>query len=129
MYYYPYHYDHYPPPPVYQGYDINQPFSRTYPPVDVKIFTKSVASFRLLMEQGSILLDRLADVGFAQKMMSSAQQGKKAEVDQLIHSIGLKVPVYTKYTPTGVHFELSTIPETGSPFSCCTLAVSMKWGR
>lgn len=126
MYYYPFHY---PPPPIYQGYYINQPISRAYPPVDVKIFSKSVASFRLLMEQGSILLDRLADVGFARKMMSAAQQGKQVEVDQLIHSIGLKVPVHTKYTPSGVQFELSTNPETGSLFSCCTLSVSLKWGR
>jgi hypothetical protein len=81
------------------------------------------------MEKGSILLDRLADVGFARKMMSAAQQGKQVEVDQLIHSIGLKVPVHTKYTPSGVQFELSTNPETGSLFSCCTLSVSLKWGR
>jgi hypothetical protein len=81
------------------------------------------------MEQGSILLDHLADAGFAQKMMSAAQQGKKADVDRLIHTIGLKVPVHTKYTPSGVIFELSTIPESGSPFSCCTMAISLKWGR
>ena len=129
MYYYPFHYPSYPPVPAYPGYYINQPVHRTYPPVDVKIFAKSVSSFRLLMEQGSILLDRLGDAGFAQKMMASAQQGKKIEVDRLIHSIGLKVPVTTKYTPTGVNFELSTHPEHGSPMSCCTLTVAMKWGR
>ncbi|MDQ6595900.1 hypothetical protein [Bacillus salipaludis] len=80
------------------------------------------------MEQGSILLDRLGDPGFARKMMTVAQQGKKAEVDQLIHSIGLKVPVITKFTPSGVIFELSTQATQQAPMSCCTLSVSMKWG-
>ncbi|MFD0828304.1 hypothetical protein ACT8ZR_22020 [Neobacillus sp. M.A.Huq-85] len=128
MYYNPFHYPIYPPVPAYPGYYVNYPLQRTYPPVDIKIFSKSVKSFRLLMEQGSILLDRLGDAGFAHKMMTVAQQGKKAEVDQLIKSIGLKVPVITKFTPSGVIFELTTQPTQQAPMSCCTLTVSMKWG-
>jgi hypothetical protein len=81
------------------------------------------------MDQGSILLDRLGDLNFARKMMIAAQQGKKAEVDQLINTIGLKVPVETKFTPTGVYFELTTQPNPKYPASCCTLKVFMKWGN
>lgn len=81
------------------------------------------------MDQGSILLDRLGDEGFDIQIMKAAQQGKKAEVDTLIKSIGLKVPVTTKYTPTGVTFELSSLADQHNPFSCCTLTVHMKWGR
>ena len=129
MHYYPYHYPIYPPFPVYPPQFVVQTFPRSYPPVDVKIFEKSVKSFGLLMEQGSILLDRLGDSDFARKMMTAAQQGKTANVDHLINSIGLKVPVTTKFTPTGIDFELFTQPNPNMPGSCCTLKVFMKWGN
>ncbi|MCM2534018.1 hypothetical protein NDK43_18680 [Neobacillus pocheonensis] len=128
MYYNPFPYSPYPPTAPYPGYYINHPSPRTYPPVDVKIFTHSVKSFRFLMEQGSILLEHLGDEMFAKKIMSAAQLGKKAEVDHLIKSIGLKVNVITRFTPSGVIFELSTNPNQNTPVSCCTLTVAMKWG-
>ena len=102
---------------------------RTYPPVDTKIFSESIKSFRLLMEQGSILLDRLGNHPFSHKIMSAAQQGNQAEVNRLIHSLGLKVPVKTSYTPTGVNFELTTQTNPAAPVSCCTLTINMKWGQ
>lgn len=129
MYYYPYQYPIYPPLSVYPPQMVYPPFPRSYPPVDVKIFENSIKSFRLLMAQGSILLDRLGDLGFARKMMSAAQQGKKADVDHLIRTVGLKVPVITTFTPSGVIFELTTQPNQNNPDSCCTLKVSMKWGN
>ena len=129
MYYYPCQYPVYPPLSAYPPHIVFHPYPRSYPPVDVKIFEGSVKSFRLLMDQGSILLDRLGDVGFARKMMSAAQQGKKAEVDHLISSVGLKVPVETSFTPSGVQFELYASPHPNNPESCCTLKVSMKWGK
>jgi hypothetical protein len=129
MYYYPYQYPIHPPMPVYLPQMNYQPYPRSYPPVDVKIFEDSVKSFRLLMEQGSNLLDRLGDHGFARRMMSAAQQGKKAEVDRLISTIGLKVPVVTKFSPTGVNFELIDQTDPNNPMSCCTLTVHMKWGN
>ncbi|MBT2728896.1 hypothetical protein J7E63_18530 [Bacillus sp. ISL-75] len=129
MYIYPYHYPVYPPLPVYPPQLMVHTFPRSYPPVDVKIFEESVKSFRQLMAQGSILLDRLGDSDFARKMMTAAQQGKKADVDHLISSIGLRVPVITTFTPSGVIFELTTQPNQNNPASCCTLKVSMKWGN
>ncbi|MFP5106760.1 hypothetical protein ACSU6B_08315 [Neobacillus sp. C211] len=128
MYFYSYHYPIYPPLPVYPPQLMVHTFPRSYPPVDVKIFEESVKSFRQLMAQGSILLDRLGDLGFARKVMSAAQQGKKADVDHLISTVGLKVPVITTFTPSGVIFELTTKPNQNNPASCCTLKVSMKWG-
>lgn len=76
------------------------------------------------MEQGNILLHRLSNTSFAAKIMKAAQQGKQEEVNQLVKSLGLKVPVTTHYTPSGVIFTLSTT----TPFNCCTLTYSMKWG-
>ena len=128
MYYNPFHYPVYPPIPAYHTYTVNSSYLRSYPPVDTKIFIKSVKSFRLLMEQGSILLDRLSDPGFDHKIMSAAQQGKHSEVDAMIKSIGLKVPVITKFTPSGINFILSTQADQAHSMSCCTLSVAMKWG-
>jgi hypothetical protein len=129
MYYYHYPYPPYPQPTAYPGYYFYPPVARQYPQVDVNIFTKSIKSYRLLMDQGSILLDRLGDEDFDVKLMTFAQQGNKTEVDKLIKSLGLKVPVETKYTPTGITFELTTHPDPSSPMSCCTLSVQMKWGN
>ncbi|MEC1526157.1 hypothetical protein P9D43_29650 [Neobacillus niacini] len=126
MYYY--HYP-YPQQAAYPGYHYHYPISRQYPQVDVNVFTKSIKSYRLLMAQGSVLLDRLGDAGFDVKLMTAAQQGNQAEVDRLIKTIGLKVPVKTRYTPTGVTFELTTQPAPGSYMHCCTLTVQLKWGN
>jgi hypothetical protein len=130
MYYYHYPYPTNPQTPVYPNYypNYHQPY-RQYPQVDVETFTKSIKTYRLLMDQGSILLDRLGDAGFDVKLMSAAQQGDQAEVDRLIKSIGLKVPVKTTYTPTGVTFELKHQTDTSSPINCCTLTVNLKWGN
>ena len=81
------------------------------------------------MDQGSILLDRLGDSDFDVKLMSAAQKGNNSEVDRLIKSIGLKVPVKTKYTPTGVTFELKAHTDPHAPMSCCTLTVQLQWGN
>lgn len=129
MYYYYYPYPLHPQQPVYPEYYFYPSITRQYPQVDVNLFSKSIKSYRLLMAQGSILLDRLSDEGFDIKLMSAAQQGNNAEVDRLIKSIGLKVPVKTNYTPTGVTFELTTPTSQSSPISCCTLSVHMKWGN
>ena len=120
MHYLPFHYPIHPSYPVYP---------RTYPSVDVKMFESSVQSFRLLMVQGNRLLNRLGDPRFAAKLMTAAQQGKQAEVDQLIKSIGLNIPVITRYTPSGVIFELPTPATQQNPISCCTLSIAMKWGH
>jgi hypothetical protein len=129
MYYYHYPYPPYPQPPAYPVYYFYPPVTRQYPQVDVNVFSKSIKTYRLLMDQGSILLDRLGDEGFDVKLMTFAQAGNKTEVDKLIKTIGLKVPVETKYTPTGITFELTTHADPSSPMSCCTLSVHMKWGN
>ncbi|MEH7251539.1 hypothetical protein V7111_05385 [Neobacillus niacini] len=129
MYYYHYPYPLHPRPSVYLDYQYYHPLPRQYPQVDVKVFKKSIKSYRLLMDQGSILLDRLADSDFDVKLMSAAQQGNKAAVDSLIRSIGLSVPVITKFTPTGVTFELTVHPDHNAPMNCCTLKVQLQWGN
>lgn len=115
--------------PYYTPFSLPQWYPRLpYPKVDTKIFKNSVKSFRFLMEQGSYLLDRLEDSAFALKMMEAAQIGKKTEVDRLVKSIGLKVPVTVQYTPSGVIFTLYSHATPQVPSICCNLTISMKWG-
>lgn len=129
MYYYHYPYPPPPQPPAYPGYYLYPVPVRQYPQVDVKVFTQSIKSYRFLMDQGSILLDRLGDSDFDVKLMTAAQQGNKPEVDKIIKSVGLKVPVITKYTPTSVTFELTSHQDPSNPIGCCTLSINMKWGQ
>ncbi|WP_435559971.1 hypothetical protein [Neobacillus sp. LXY-4] len=126
MYNYPY--NHPTVPGYFHGY-YHYPYPRTYPPVDTKTFSSSVQKFRILMEQGSILLAKLGEASFETKMMTAAQQGKQAEVEKLIKSIGLRVPVTTQYTPSAIKFTLQTPPEPNNFNSCCSLTVSLKWGN
>lgn len=129
MYHHSFHNPIHPPLLAYPSYMINYPTFRQYPPVDIKEFINSAKAFRFLMEQGTILLNRLSDSSFAHKLMTAAQEGKKAEVDHLIKSIGLKGTVITKYTPSHVNFQLATLASQQYPESCCMLTFSMKWGK
>lgn len=128
MYYNPYYYPAYPTITHFPVLPMNYQIPRTYPSVNTQIFSQSIKSFRLLMAQGSILLDRLSNVQFARQLMTAAQKGNQGEVDRLIKSLGLKVPVITKYTPSGVNFELVTPTSPNNPTNCCTLTINMKWG-
>lgn len=122
------YFSYYPTFPSLSAFANAQPLPRfTYPAIDTKLFIHSVQSFHPLMEQGSRLLERLSDSSFAQKMMEAAQQDKKRQVDHLIKSIGLTVPVTTNYTPSGVTFTLHS--QTNQPIPCCTLSFSLKWGQ
>lgn len=129
MFSHPFPYPYSIPVPPYPVYTMNYHIPRTYPAVDPTIFSASIKSFRLLMTQGSILLDRLGNLQFARQIMTAAQEGKHHEVNRLIQSIGLKVPVKTTYTPTGVNFELIAQSHPNIPNSCCTLTINLKWGR
>lgn len=100
----------------------------SYPAVNTEIFLQSIKSFRLLMQQGNRLLDRLIDGNFSKRIMAAAQRGDKKQVDMLIKSIGLSVPITTQYTPSGVIFTLYS-PLGDSHVNCCTLTMSLKWGR
>ena len=101
--------------------------SREYPPIDTTIFSNSVKAFKNLLEQGELLIDKLADTDFSFKVMDAAQKGNKTEVDRLIASItGLTASVKVNYTPTGVQLDI-TAPHEGKEGDCCTLRIMMKW--
>lgn len=108
--------------------NFTSPYIRAYPPIDIKVFSYSVKSFRVLLQQGQILLDHLENLAFARRIMHAAQHGNKAEVDRLIRSIGLKVPITSRFTPTGITFEISMQP-SHTHANCCILSFVMRWGE
>lgn len=105
------------------------PRQSPYPPVDTTQLSQSVEEFQILIQQGEILLDRLGDTAFSHRLMEAAQVGNQSEVNRLIDSIeGLYVPVQTTYTPSGVIFDLQS-PSINQGANCCTLNITLKWGR
>lgn len=128
MYNNPYYFSQ-PPMPSTQNYPLSLHDPRTYPPVNLNILKDSVHTFPLLMEQGRILLNHLSNDTFARRVMRAAQEGKHGEVNRLLHSIGLKVPVDTRFSPTGVRFELIAPPKPNTLESCCSLTFGIQWGR
>lgn len=103
--------------------------NRQYPPVDTTMLSQSIKEFKILMNQGEILLNRLSDTAYAKKLMEAAQHGNQSEVDRLIDSIsGLHVPVQTNYTPSGTIFKLQS-PAIAEGANCCTLDITLKWGK
>lgn len=119
-----------PPFPYFPIYPTNQAqFRFAYPTVSTKIFTQSLKNFTSLMHQGNRLLSHLSNPSFAHRLMEAAQQGKKAQVDSLVKSIGITVPVTTHFSPTGIVFTLHS-RETLDPFeNCCSLSFAIKWGH
>lgn len=102
---------------------------RQYPPIDTSMLSESISEYQILMKQGELLLNRLRDSLYAKKVMEAAQHGNKAEVDDLIESIsGLYVPIQTKYTPSGAIFQLQS-PAVAKGGNCCTLNITLKWGK
>ncbi|HLU23546.1 MAG TPA: hypothetical protein VKZ77_13860 [Bacillaceae bacterium] len=102
---------------------------REYPPVDPTMLIESVNSYRVLLDQGRRLLDKLGDKTFSMKLMEAAQHGNQAEVDRLIHTIvGISVPIKVSYTPSGVIFTLES-PALSKGANCCTLKITLKWGK
>ncbi|MFB9326827.1 hypothetical protein ACFFSY_12950 [Paenibacillus aurantiacus] len=94
--------------------------TRAFPPVDTKIFEASVGSFSKLMSDGSLLLKKLSDPGFAHQLMSASQEGKQDAVDSMLKSVGSSTPIHTSYTPTGVTFTLEV--------DGCSLRMMLRWG-
>lgn len=104
------------------------PTNRQYPPTDQEILSQSVEEYQILMQQGEILLNKLADPSFAKPLMEEAQKGNQDEVNKLIEQIdGLVIDIDINYTPTGAIFEL-TSPQASEGGDCCTLNMILKWG-
>lgn len=109
----------------FSTYHLPYHFIRQYPDVDPTMFEQSAKSMQTLMQDASIVLQKLAQSkDFASKVMSAAQHSNMKEVDQLIKSTGIKSKVKTSFNPDGIHMELSS---SIGQAECCHLTVSLRW--
>ncbi|HLS36278.1 MAG TPA: hypothetical protein VK061_08580 [Bacillota bacterium] len=100
-----------------------------YPETEQDILIQSVEEFQILMWQGEILLNRLSDIDFSKKVMEAAQANEQDKVNELIQTIeGMFVPTDITYTPSGVIFKLES-PAVSKGANCCTLNMTLKWGK
>lgn len=112
VYYIPYYYQPYLPP-------------RQYPPVDPTQFFESANEMKMLMQDASVVLDRMADSReFTEKVMSAAQESKTDEVEQLIKSTGISSDVEISFNPDALKLEFIAMTHGAE---CCRLLVTIRW--
>lgn len=98
---------------------------RQFPPVDPNLFNHSAKEMRKLMNDTSIVLDRLADsIEFSEAVMNAAQESNQKEVERLIESTGISSNVGISFTPDNLHLEFKSDIEGRE---CCILNVAIRW--
>lgn len=116
-----YHPGYYYPPVYHNGY---WP-SRQLPSVDPNLLYQSANETKKLMNDASIVLNKLSvSKEFDAQIMSAAQASNLEEVKRLIRSIGIKSTVEVKYTPDGLRLEFSSAVVTND---CCRLIIALRW--
>lgn len=112
VYYIPYYYQPYLPP-------------RQYPPVDPTQFFESAGEMRSLMQDASLVLNRMADsMEFTEKVMNAAQESKMDEVEQLIKSTGISSEVEISFNPDAIRLEFIAMTDG---VECCRLLITIRW--
>ncbi|MGP4108939.1 hypothetical protein [Virgibacillus sp. L01] len=101
------------------------PDRQQYPPVDANLLYKSANETKKLMDDASIVLNKLAESQeFDAKLMNAAQTSNTAKVEQLIHSTGITSDVDIHYNPDGLRLEfISQVADT----DCCKLRIALRW--
>jgi len=111
---------YYPP-----NYYMNYWPSRQYPDVNPKVLNQSAQASKNLMEEASLVLDKLAtSEEFSTALMSAAQESNTTEVKRLIHSLDVTSDVDITYNPDGLHLEFKS---NIADIHCCTLTVALRW--
>lgn len=98
---------------------------RQFPNVDPTVLHQSANETKKLMQEASLVLDKLADSKeFDTKLMNAAQASNKEEVTRLIHSLGVTSNVNVRYTPDGFNLEFTS---KVANVECCRLIVALRW--
>jgi len=114
-----YLYPHFYPP--YSG-----PF-RQFPPVDPEMFYKSANEMKMLMDDASEVLDKLADSKqFDENLMTAAQESNMEEVKRLIQTVDIASEVDVYFNPDSLHLEFRK-KVADDEMECCRLLVILRW--
>lgn len=111
---------YYNQPQPYNPYERQQ-----YPEVDATLFHQSAGVFKKLMNEATIILNKLSESEeFAYKVMDAAQQNKTKKVEKLIKSTGVPGDVEISYNPDGINIIMvSKVEDT----DCCKLEMAIRW--
>ncbi|WP_077324895.1 hypothetical protein [Virgibacillus siamensis] len=95
------------------------------PDVDASLLFESAKETKSLMEDASIVLDKLADSEeFDTELMYAAQASDIDEVRRLIHTLGITSSTDVDYNPDGLNISFnSKINE----LDCCRLRIALRW--
>ncbi|OLO39159.1 hypothetical protein BTR23_08865 [Alkalihalophilus pseudofirmus] len=111
--------------PYYPYY--NRPEDYPYPPIDITFFEQSLQAYQILVQHGTVVINRLAaSRELMYQLMYSAQAGDDDEVDRIIRATGVPTIVDTSYTPNSVTFTLYADADDFP--QCCTLTMNLRWG-
>lgn len=99
---------------------------RQYPNVDAELLNQSAHESKKVMEEASIVLDKLADSEeFDVELMYAAQASDMEEVKRLIHSLeGVTSEIDIDFNPDGLRLEFKS---KIANLHCCSLRVSLRW--
>ncbi|MFC3039962.1 hypothetical protein ACFOGI_06825 [Virgibacillus xinjiangensis] len=98
---------------------------RQLPPVDSELFYQSANEMKLLMEEVSLVLDRLAESKeFDTAVMHAAQASDQEEVQRLIESTGITSKVDVMFNPDNIRLEFTS--KVGGE-DCCHISIALRW--
>ncbi|MFC2947372.1 hypothetical protein [Virgibacillus sediminis] len=101
------------------------PSVRQYPPVDPDFFHQSANEMKKLMQDVSLVLDKLADSKeFDEQVMHAAQVADQEEVERLIESAGISSAVEITFNPDNIRLEFSSKIEGED---CCHISIALRW--
>lgn len=96
-----------------------------YPPVDPSLFNQSANETKKLMEDASLVLNKLAESKeFDEQLMDFAQRSDMEEVQRLISSVGVKSNVKVNFNPDGFRLVFASNIENTE---CCQLTINLRW--
>ena len=111
--------------PTYYNYHAPFHYKRDYLQLDSTLFNESAIAMQHLMNEASIVLDKIANSKkFAHKIMTAAQQSHLDEVEQLIKSTGIHSEVVTSFNPDGINLKFTSKVESKD---CCQLSIALRW--
>jgi len=96
-----------------------------FPPINTDRLNKSAHSFRELMRQADLLIDKIiSNPAFSNELMNAAQLSNKKKVQELVRSAGITIKGDINYHPSGIRIELDNSESRGN---CCKLQIALSW--
>ncbi|GAB4074205.1 hypothetical protein GCM10028778_17080 [Barrientosiimonas marina] len=112
----------------YNGYYPYVPYGWSrpqYPAIDTSLFNQSASETKKLMDDASVIIDKLAESDdFSAKVMNAAQMSEHDKVKQFMKSTGIASDVDVQFNPDGLHLLFKS---QVNHKDCCKLNIALRW--